>query len=841
MLLPTLACLVIPSVQGPEPALPIQWVGLTPRRVSSSAGIKIGISKTRVITGKAKAEAKDKGKRKGKRKGKGKGSDIHVVEFHTTLAEITGLRIEVHGAGRGREGQYEISEVSVSSAPLNKPKRFRQEMLIHAVTKDEQPKQRACNLIDNNTGSTWGGTKGGRNVVLELATPISNKKGSKIVLNIEYHGHGASTLGEFGVSATSDTAPLREVGNPFSEGWPAIQAKIDKAIDRGCARLIAQQERDGSWRQHQPNYRSGQTTLCLYALVKSGVPRTHVSVRRAVEYLRSNQPQKTYSLALLILGLCSIDADLHRKWIAKSIKEMISWQRRGFAYPNGNVDLSNTQYAAIALRTAANKGFKIPPSVWLGLKEYAQRCQERRASKNSPTSIIGSEPLGFSYRQGGKATGSMTTAGLAVMAICREQMRKQKSITQSIESGLSWMVANFSQTCNPSSHKKFAPHSSGNHLHYFLYGVERVGGLLDLNLLGPYDWYRKGAIFLVDTQTPEGQWGNPDQTCFALLFLSRATRKSAGGPTTGSTGVIARKTIGVDDPDAPVSIRAAGNRPLTFWISSYGTATLKDYEWPREEGRGPRVVRVEYYAHPKGNPKARHQVAIAEGDPKSPAGKLSFSAQHQFRERGHYMISAEVTVVTPVIGGYAEAANATLRGDEDRTKTLKSPPIEVLIRAAKEIMTTEELFRYAKDPILNLLADRTVTVTASSERGNGWAAKLVSDNLQSRAWNCKRDDKWPWVNLSLSKKARANVVLLSPALDFAKAGGQAQRNFSKIRIRLNSGRGGAYEVEMTQDPRRKTVLELPKAVLIKSLRVEILEKGQAEVGFAEIELQLQKD
>jgi hypothetical protein len=37
------------------------------------------------------------------------------------------------------------------------------------------------------------------------------------------------------------------------------------------------------------------------------------------------------------------------------------------------------------------------------------------------------------------------------------------------------------------------------------------------------DWYREGAAWLVEAQRPEGHWGTVDETCFALLFLRRAT------------------------------------------------------------------------------------------------------------------------------------------------------------------------------------------------------------------------------------------------------------------------------------------------------------------------------
>src|SRR5262249_36748723 len=66
---------------------------------------------------------------------------------------------------------------------------------------------------------------------------------------------------------------------------------------------------------------------------------------------------------------------------------------------------------------------------------------------------------------------------------------------------------------------------------YFLWTVERVGMLYGLSKINDKDWYHWGADVLVEAQQKEGHWatgGYPgaDQltdTCFALLFLKRAT------------------------------------------------------------------------------------------------------------------------------------------------------------------------------------------------------------------------------------------------------------------------------------------------------------------------------
>jgi hypothetical protein len=65
---------------------------------------------------------------------------------------------------------------------------------------------------------------------------------------------------------------------------------------------------------------------------------------------------------------------------------------------------------------------------------------------------------------------------------------------------------------------------------YFLWSLERVAVIYDLQAIGGRDWYQWGAEIIVPTQKEDGSWsdrwpGVPD-TCFALLFLRRANLAS---------------------------------------------------------------------------------------------------------------------------------------------------------------------------------------------------------------------------------------------------------------------------------------------------------------------------
>jgi hypothetical protein len=71
---------------------------------------------------------------------------------------------------------------------------------------------------------------------------------------------------------------------------------------------------------------------------------------------------------------------------------------------------------------------------------------------------------------------------------------------------------------------------------YYMYALERAGMLYGTEKFGDHDWYLEGAKSIVRSQKADGSWGantdeekNTIQTCFAILFLKKATRAIATG------------------------------------------------------------------------------------------------------------------------------------------------------------------------------------------------------------------------------------------------------------------------------------------------------------------------
>lgn len=191
-------------------------------------------------------------------------------------------------------------------------------------------------------------------------------------------------------------------------------------------------------------------------------------------------------------------------------------------------DNSNTQYGILGLIAAQMSGCVVPEEAWQKTVEWFEKCQQADG--------------GFAYRESGASYGSMTTAGLVAVAACRCYLGdKNFKKNAKVKSGIDWLDKNFKADDNPGSPDRF--------LYYYLYGLERVGAFLETDKIGGHKWYDEGAAWLVGGQQADGSWpliGKWDEahkddnyaiptvnTCFAILFLKRATKDIIETGTSG--------------------------------------------------------------------------------------------------------------------------------------------------------------------------------------------------------------------------------------------------------------------------------------------------------------------
>jgi hypothetical protein len=312
----------------------------------------------------------------------------------------------------------------------------------------------------------------------------------------------------------------------------------------------------------------GELALVTLALSKSGsktddpvfaslVDRVARSVDLSGYRPESSPGTDNYEAAVVLMALNSVDRELYRPQIIVLGKFLLDRQTPGgpWDYGYGSTgDTSQSQYAILGLWEAAANGLEVPAEAWdRALHWHITRQDMAGGFAYHPT-----PPPGETRIQQTAVQHSTTAGGVFSMVVCRSNLGfandsrsrqggpvselallipvEEKSkpndeakapykpkVTRSmaddaIKLGTQWMNTHF--TVN----KPIGP------LHYYLYGVERLGAILNQSSFGDSDWYKKGADFLVSTQAPNGSWTSqyspPVDTSFAILFLSRSTQKT---------------------------------------------------------------------------------------------------------------------------------------------------------------------------------------------------------------------------------------------------------------------------------------------------------------------------
>jgi hypothetical protein len=206
----------------------------------------------------------------------------------------------------------------------------------------------------------------------------------------------------------------------------------------------------------------------------------------------------------------------------------------------GEGDNSNSQYAALGLRSCHDAGIVLPAEVVRRARQWWRDSihSEAEPKKGKPSVATGpgmalAEPAGWCYgarSHGHAAYGSMTAGAAGALTIYAYILGEKWKQDPTILSGLGWMARNFSVTENPGP-PEWGEGNSKYMLYYYLYAMERACILFGADSLGGHRWYSEGAHAILQSQQADGSWnaGAPEanstwETCFAILFLKRATR-----------------------------------------------------------------------------------------------------------------------------------------------------------------------------------------------------------------------------------------------------------------------------------------------------------------------------
>lgn len=344
------------------------------------------------------------------------------------------------------------------------------------------------------------------------------------------------------------------------------------AADKPPEVLAAVQKAMGYFQKNAQTSVPNETGLVVYACLSAGetVNSPVVAEMLGKVLLKFSSDSytpthhHTYEAGVDAMALAAADKVKYRDKIQSLVNYLIKNQKPNgsWDYPGADHggDTSITQYALLGLWAGARAGIDVPQSVLDNAASWHMRTQMRNG--------------GFSYQPLGADTDvrhSMTMAGVGSMGIIRvlmtrnpqdleslndepEQKTKKAEkafgvlervtpkdtpdqsaaavdknlkplvargdVEKSIKGGMGWLASNYTVEKN----------NIGQSWHlYYLYGLERAASLGNYEKIANHDWYTEGYRVLLRSQNADGGWtdigGGIPSTCFATLFLMRATEK----------------------------------------------------------------------------------------------------------------------------------------------------------------------------------------------------------------------------------------------------------------------------------------------------------------------------
>jgi hypothetical protein len=343
------------------------------------------------------------------------------------------------------------------------------------------------------------------------------------------------------------------------------------------------------FQEHLDDVKSWEAGIVAYALIRSGESPDSSSVRTLVRRVTEEKfhkqsygldtPHQFYEAGSdMMMYEAANPSRYNRQLVAISAFTVENqWPSGSWYYYHQSEhggDTSHTQYAVLGLWAAARAGVRIPRDVWMREAEWHlktqlsdggfcyhpadvkdptgpmtvngvsslcvarlmlypnqtypnpfddvkddgkpgdanQKATESDDGSNAVPSVL--QPLDLS---GSRVTGRPRRGSGSVAATKALLTR----INRGISRGVNWVSTYYGRPI-----KRFPL--------YYLYGLERMCALTNIDKIDSHDWYAENAAALIKLQHREGHFdgecGVPAETAFAVLFLSRATAKLVGRP-----------------------------------------------------------------------------------------------------------------------------------------------------------------------------------------------------------------------------------------------------------------------------------------------------------------------
>lgn len=413
--------------------------------------------------------------------------------------------------------------------------------------------------------------------------------------------------------------PLTRGGSLLAIGlcWVGLVAAADDdpqvqvAIRRGALSLKSQ----------LASAQTGHAELAVYALLKADEspddPAIAAVLAKIPAKTRSGEYQPRthhiYEAAVDLMACEAADPQRFRTEMEAMARYLMAQQKEGghWYYPNQNDtggDTSITQYGLLGLWAASRAGIEVPPKVWDRAAQWLVKTQRSDG--------------GFTYHPGeggingpGPTTHSMTAAATGSLSLTRLLLHPGGSAAPptapkrpsgpkfgvlekvELDPKIAPASTDFKPTISRAAIDKAAEQSTRwiaqryeavekRWFYYYLYGLERMCALGDIKQIGNHDWYAEGREFLLKNQQPDGSWSGDggegvSATSFALLFLTRATRKlikPRERPSLIGSGLLAG---GRGLPDNLNQVNVENGEVRTRKISTPIEALLSELEKPQ--------------------------------------------------------------------------------------------------------------------------------------------------------------------------------------------------------------------------------------------------------------------
>ena len=343
------------------------------------------------------------------------------------------------------------------------------------------------------------------------------------------------------------------------KGPPKVdQVRVDDAIRKGVAFLKGQIGKYGTINKRRSE------ELILWTLIHAGLPESDPDVEKLLKTVLETPLEWTYNASLQAMILEELDRVKYQGRIQQCAQFLVDNQCKNGQWSYGEPDLfakdtptggakavasggcskapkpgstrtkpkvtrkvpikqmktgpaagdnSNSQYAALGLRACHDAGIVL-------LTEVVELA-EKWWRESTPSG-------GWDYHKGNGPYGSMTAGAVGGLTIYLYMQNKPWMKDKEVVAGLDWMGKAFTVDKNPGNVEDAG--TQGGWQYYWLYAVERAGIFYGTETIGGHEWYVEGAKYLLGEQKADGSWQSKGadhgiwDTCFAVLFLRRATR-----------------------------------------------------------------------------------------------------------------------------------------------------------------------------------------------------------------------------------------------------------------------------------------------------------------------------